>query len=64
MDPIPPPASNQSARQPAWGLMLTMLLFAVSLATNCVQRERHAEELRSHGEELRKIKAMLMNRRE
>ena len=65
MDPIPPPDSQSSQpRQSVWGLVLTMVLFGVSLTTNCVQRERQADELRRQGEELRQIKAMMLEQRE
>ena len=57
MDPIPPPQDNQP-RSPV-GILLTLVLFAVSFVTNCVKWERQADELRRQGKEIAEIKAMV-----
>ena len=57
-----PPCPDQS--RPWWGnVLLTVVLFALSLSTQCVQRDRQSEELKRQGRELGEIKALLSQER-
>ena len=42
---------------------MTVVLFALSLSTQCVQRDRQSEELKRQGRELGEIKALLSQER-
>jgi hypothetical protein len=58
----PHPCPDQS--RPWWGsMLLTVVLFALSLSTQCVQRDRQSEELKRQGREIGEIKALLAERR-
>ena len=58
----PPHCPDQS--RPWWGsMLLTVVLFALSLSTQCVQRDRQSEELKRQGRELGEIKALLSQER-
>jgi molybdenum cofactor biosynthesis enzyme MoaA len=59
MDPLPPPDQPTAHRPSQAGILLTLGLFAISLTTNCVQRERQADELRRQGQRLDEINAKL-----
>ena len=54
--PVPPPDQTR----PWWGsLLFSVVLFTLSYATSCVQRDRQADELKAHNRKLDEISAKL-----
>jgi membrane protein implicated in regulation of membrane protease activity len=62
MDPIPPPDHHPTPGR--WLSLLLTGVFLLMAGWGWVDRKEHKDELRRQGEELKEIKAMLLEQRQ